>query len=162
MAHPQRDAVGYELVHHYPVPVRRLWRAFTEPGAFASWAWGRNAKDVAVTMDVRPGGFFSLYGDAQGEAVRGEEGCGVCGLYIEVEAGERLAYTQHWTASVGYNEGQDVVDEIVIVDFREIDGRTELRYRHHGIPDKDSAALHADAVRSTLDDLSALLEDGTL
>jgi uncharacterized protein YndB with AHSA1/START domain len=163
MTHPQQGATSYEIIHRYPVPLKRVWRAWTEPESLATWAWGRNAKGVEVEIDLRVGGLYTLYTEPQDETSKDADGWGVCGLYVEVEPLEQLTYTQHWTASVGYNEDQDVVDELVMVGFREIDGQTEVRYQHLGIPnDKSSVEAHSSAVRSTLDDLAALFSEGVL
>ncbi len=163
MSHPQKGATSYELIHRYAVPLARVWRAWTVPESYGSWAWGRNAKGIEVEMDLQVGGLFTLHTPPK-DAKKGESSTLACsGFYVEVEPEARLCYTQHWSASVGYNDEQDVADEFVVVTFREIDGHTEVRYAHYGIPDDRKASdQHSSAVRSTLDDLATLFSDGAL
>ena len=44
-----------ELRRGLPVPVERVWQAFTDPEALARWFWPRRFQTL-VTSDLRVGG----------------------------------------------------------------------------------------------------------
>ncbi|MGE0798778.1 MAG: SRPBCC domain-containing protein [Lautropia sp.] len=48
----------FELVRRYPHPLADVWRAWTDAEALASW-WGPSGCEVeALSLELRPGGFF--------------------------------------------------------------------------------------------------------
>ena len=74
----------------FDAPPERLWRAWTEPAEIARW-WGKRGWTTppdSVTMDVRPGGEFSLLSvsDEDGSEMRLDT------TYREVAPPERLAF----------------------------------------------------------------------
>ena len=74
-----------------------------------------------------------------------------------------MIYTLHWDGPVGYNQnGGEVLDEAVIVEFAGLNDATLLTFRHIGIPpDGVSAAEHSRGVDATFDDLVAFLAEGS-
>jgi uncharacterized protein YndB with AHSA1/START domain len=74
----------------FDVPRERLWRAWTQPAELARW-WGKRGWTTppeSVTMDVRPGGEFSLLSvsDENGREMRLDT------TYNEIVAPERLSF----------------------------------------------------------------------
>jgi uncharacterized protein YndB with AHSA1/START domain len=74
----------------FDAPRERIWRAWTEPAELARW-WGKRGWSTppeSVTMDVRPGGEFSLLSisDANGDEMRLKT------TYREIAAPERLSF----------------------------------------------------------------------
>jgi uncharacterized protein YndB with AHSA1/START domain len=94
----------------FDIPRERLWRAWTEPSELARW-WGKRGWTTppeTVTMDVRPGGEFSLLSvsDETGSQMRLDT------TYCEVSPPERLAFGD------------------ATVTFADLgDGRTEMTFR---------------------------------
>jgi uncharacterized protein YndB with AHSA1/START domain len=74
----------------FDAPRERLWRAWTEPGELARW-WGKRGWTTppeSVTMDIRPGGEFSLLSvsDEDGSEMRLDT------TYNEIVEPERLSF----------------------------------------------------------------------
>jgi len=94
----------------FDAPPERLWRAWTEPAEIARW-WGKRGWTTppeSVTMDVRPGGEFSLLSvsDEDGSEMRLDT------TYREVAPPGRLAFGD------------------ATVTFTDLgDGRTEMTFR---------------------------------
>jgi uncharacterized protein YndB with AHSA1/START domain len=113
---------GIEITRVFDAPRERVWAEWTEPERFADWYGGAQA-DVplsTVTMDVRPGGRWSL-------TMRfGRNEMHWHGEYREVVPPERLVFT------VSDRPGE-VAEELVIVDLTDLgDGRTEMRFQQRG------------------------------
>jgi len=141
-------------------PLDRVWAAFTEPEQMAAWMWDGIGENARATADVRPGGRYRVAIDEEA----GKDGWGPAerafeGVYALVEPAERLVYTLHWDAPVGYNQqGVAVPDEVVVIELKPNGDGTRVVMRHMGIPDEPSARLHEVGIVATLDTLEALLE----
>jgi len=114
---------GLEITRVFEAPRETVWREFTEPEAFADWFGGPDFEVPldSVSMDVRPGGAWSLtmLGGPNGE-IEWE------GEYREVEPPERLVFTITDTPS-------DPERDVCTVILAEVDaGRTELRFSQTG------------------------------
>ncbi len=153
------QAVVSRVLH---APVTRVFRAFTDPDDMAAWMWGPLAANTVAEVDLRVGGRYRVTIDATPD--RGEwpgDRWSVGGVYVIVAPDERLVYTVHWDAPVGYNEDPTgpVFDEVMLVDFTPAEEGTRLDIRHVGIPDDGvSAAEHGRALASTVDYLAAVVE----
>jgi uncharacterized protein YndB with AHSA1/START domain len=94
----------------FDAPRERVWRAWTEPAELARW-WGKRGWTTppeSVTMDVRPGGEFSLLSvsDEDGREMR------LNTTYHEIVEPERLRFGEA---------------TVTLIDLG--DGRTEMVYR---------------------------------
>jgi uncharacterized protein YndB with AHSA1/START domain len=94
----------------FDAPRERVWRAWTEPAELARW-WGKRGWTTppeSVTMDVRPGGEFSLLSvsDEDGREMRLDT------TYHEIVEPERLRFGEA---------------TVTLIDLW--DGRTEMVYR---------------------------------
>ena len=171
---PQRQAVNIDITDSFNATPEQVFTAWTTPEALAVWVWGSLGQDVSAEVDLRIGGLYAIYTDSPDDAGEDDdvgkdddggvgERAGMCGLYVEIVPGKRLVYTQHWDASVGYNDqGNVIVDEVIIVDFTESeDGHgTEVRFRQYGIPDDgQSIDGHVAGVSETLDYLKVWLSE---
>jgi uncharacterized protein YndB with AHSA1/START domain len=124
---PGEDAfrVGIAITRVFDAPRERVWREWTYPEAFADWFGGPDA-DVpisTVSMDVRPGGAWSLtmsFGPERHEIHwRGE--------YREVVEPERLVLTIT-------DQPQGDRYELLVVVLRQLDdGRTEMTFEQRGL-----------------------------
>jgi uncharacterized protein YndB with AHSA1/START domain len=120
------DADGLEIVRILPFPREAVFRAWTEPDAFAAW-FGEHGSSVpldTVEMDVRPGGAWRatmLHGPEEVELP-------FSGEYREVEPPERLVFTV--TDSTEIHGGGF---ELITAVFRDLgDGRTEMTVTQRG------------------------------
>jgi uncharacterized protein YndB with AHSA1/START domain len=102
----------------------KVWREWTTPEAFADWYGGEAGRVPvdSVTMDVRPGGRWSLtmYAGPAEHEISWE------GTYIEVSKPERLVFT---VTDEPAGEEYEVVT-VVLVELD--DGRTEMRMTQTG------------------------------
>jgi uncharacterized protein YndB with AHSA1/START domain/predicted enzyme related to lactoylglutathione lyase len=116
------DATAQEITitRVFDAPRQLVWKSWTEPEELAQW-WGPagwSTPVATVTMDVRPGGEFSL-------TSTNEEGAEmpVRGTYTEVEPPERLVLEE--AAEGAWHEG--AVSELRLIDLG--GNRTEMRFR---------------------------------
>ena len=145
----------------FAAPPSRLWRAFTEPGDMAAWMWGGQADNCVAQSELRVGGKYSVYTDSNASAAGWpSDRVGRLGLYLEIVPEQRLVYTLHWDAPVGYNQRGDVVaDEAMLISFRPNGDGCVVELRHVGIPDDGvSADEHGRALAEEFDRLARLVE----
>jgi uncharacterized protein YndB with AHSA1/START domain len=113
---------GFITTRVFDAPRERVWREWTEPERFADWYGGPDAEVplATVTMDVRPGGRWSL------TMLFGSLEIRWTGEYREVAAPERLVFT------ISDQPGGDPY-ELVSVVLTDLDGgRTEMRFEQRG------------------------------
>ena len=105
----------------FEAPREEVWREWTEAERFADWYGG--PADVpleTVTMDVRPGGRWSLIMHADAGTIYWD------GEYLEVEEPERLVFT----VTDEPDEEQYAVCTVVLTDTG--DGRTDMLFSQIG------------------------------
>lgn len=127
----------------------------------AAWMWAGDAKNCVAESDLRVGGRYSVYIDSDATAAGWHtDRIGRLGIYTEIAPEERLAYTLHWDAPVGYNQrGGVVTDEVMLVRFRSDGDACVVELRHVGIPDDGvSAVEHGKALAAEFDSLAAFVE----
>ena len=101
----------------FDAPRRLVWEAWTDPGQLAAWwgARGWSADPARLTMDVRPGGVFSLTSVSEDGREMPQEG-----IYREVVEPERLVIEE--SAKGNWHEGSEIA-----VTFTDLgDDRTEV------------------------------------
>lgn len=117
--------VGITITRVFAAPRERVWEEWTEPAAFADWFGGRDGHVPlsSVSMDVRPGGSWSL------TMLVGPERDEIHwhGEYREVVEPERLVLTFS-------DEDDSDRYELVVVVLRSLaDGRTEMTFEQRGL-----------------------------
>ncbi|QYO66805.1 SRPBCC family protein [Leptolyngbya sp. 7M] len=104
------------LTRVFDFPREVVWEAWTDPDGISNW-WGPNGFTTTTkSMDLRPGGKWI-------HVMHGPDGVDYPNFteYIEVDPPNRLVYRN----SGGEGELADV-SFISTVEFRDIDGKTEL------------------------------------
>jgi uncharacterized protein YndB with AHSA1/START domain len=101
----------------FDAPRELVWKAWTEPDQLAQW-WGPRGSSAPlerITMDVRPGGAFSVtLVSAEGNEMT------IAGVYREVVEPERLVLDE--PAEGSWHEGA-----VSVATFTDLgDGRTEM------------------------------------
>jgi uncharacterized protein YndB with AHSA1/START domain len=111
---------GIEISWTFEAPREDVWREWTE--RFADWYGGADGQVPldTISMDVRPGGRWSLVMHAQRGEIYWD------GEYLEVEEPERLVFTL--TDEPG--AGEYAVCTVVLTDLGE--GRTEMQFTQTG------------------------------
>jgi uncharacterized protein YndB with AHSA1/START domain len=127
----------------FDAPRELVWKAWTEPDQLAQW-WGpRGSSAEKITMDVRPGGTFSV----TSVSPDGNE-MTVAGVYREVIEPERLVLDE--PAEGSWHEGA-----VSVATFTDLgDGRTEMVVQTT-IHTTDEMRVNAEAgMESTFDRLA--------
>lgn len=131
-----------------PRPI--VFKAWTDPGRLVRW-WGpQGFKTPFCKMDVREGGAWRI-------CMRSPEGTDhwVQGIFREVVAPERLAFTWAWEDA----DGKPGDETLVTVDFTEQAGKTRL-VMHQGAFDSASTRdAHEGGWSSCLDRLDEYLRE---
>jgi len=112
----------------FAAPRDRVFRAWTDPAALATWWWPWNPK---IAIDLRPGGAYRFTADRPGAGA-----LAVSGEFIEVDPPERLVYTFGW-------DGDERVTQVA-VEFRDLGEATEVVLSHTGfatIEERDNHEL---------------------
>ncbi|MFQ5904779.1 MAG: SRPBCC family protein [Candidatus Binatia bacterium] len=131
------EAVGQELgvfetTRSFSAPVGVVYRAFTEKDALAKWGMGRSYDNLALDIDVRPGGAYYnrvLHKESGGEWT-------FFGVYQEVEANQKLSYTFDWK-----NDWREPpTPSLVELTFHNRGENTELVLVHSRMPEPGLAS----------------------
>jgi uncharacterized protein YndB with AHSA1/START domain len=111
-----------EISWTFEAPREEVWREWTEPEAFADWYGGASGQIPldTISMDVRPGGRWSLVMHAQRGEIHWD------GEYLEVEEPERLVFTLTDEPEAGVY----AVCTVVLTELGE--GRTEMQFTQTG------------------------------
>ncbi len=132
----------------FDAPVDRVFRAWSDPGELAQWAWGSIGHDVRADVDLRVGGAYRITSSQPGQPTVACEG-----IYKEVVTDRRLVYSLHWDAPMGY----DAPDERVTVEFVGRGEQTDVTFVHEGVPDGVARETHEKGWADTFDALAQLL-----
>jgi uncharacterized protein YndB with AHSA1/START domain len=125
---------GFTVTRTFDAPRERVWREWTEPGAFADWFGGPEGHVPldTMTMDVRPGGSWQLTMHHSGREIHW------MGDYVEVEPPARLVFTIT-------DQPGDAQRDVCTLDLTDLgDGRTKMRFEQRGgmTPEQYQAAKH--------------------
>lgn len=135
----------------FDAPRDLVWRAWSNPEILVLWMGPVEWPAVSATCDFRVGGAWRicLRSPETGEDLW--QG----GIYTEIDAPRRLAFTFKWDES---HEDGPPVDTQVTVDFGETaDGRTVMDFTHEGLKSEQSLTGHKHGWTSTADRLEAWL-----
>ncbi len=128
------------VTRRYDAMPEKVFRAWTDPASISAWL----TKGEYASADVRPGGLFYL-------EMRGMEKINPhYGRYLRVDAPRALEFT--WVSE--WTQGKE---SVVLLEFAEHDGKTELTLTHDGLPNEELAAAHEQGWTSFLDELGPRL-----
>jgi uncharacterized protein YndB with AHSA1/START domain len=135
------------ITRRFAFPREAVFRAWSDAAAFAKW-WGPEGCSATVLeMDLRPGGAWRT-------VIRISEGKEhiVGGVYREVKAPERLAFTWAWE-----NVGDSRHETVVALDFHDRGGSTELVLTQAPFESSEGRELHNKGWTSSLNCLEQYL-----
>ena len=116
----------YATTRSFSAPVDVVFRAFTEAEALAKWGIGGTYDNLALDLDVRPGG---VYFHRVRTKDTGNEWT-FFGVYQEVEQNNKLAYTFDW--KMDWREPP--TPSLVELSFHDRGDSTELEIAHSKLP----------------------------
>jgi uncharacterized protein YndB with AHSA1/START domain len=133
-----------EITRVFDAPRELVFAAWSEPDRLASWLGPHGFTGCAVTLDPRPGGRWRA-------CIRSPEGeeHWMHGVYREVSAPERLAFTFAWE-SQGF-------ETLVTIGLADLDGKTEMTFAQTGFPTAAERDGHHDGWTSSFDDLTGFI-----
>ena len=149
---------GLLIERVFDAPRELVWRAWTEPEHFARWYGPDGFTLPTCEIDFRVGGRF-LFG------MRSPDGqqYWTTGVYLEIVAPERFAYTESPADEQGnvVPMGEDVpLKTTVTVTLEDLGGgKTKLTLRQAGWPDASMAAGASAGWNQAFDKLAATLGD---
>lgn len=135
----------------FHAPRELVWRAWSNPEILVLWMGPVEWPAVSATCDFRVGGAWRicLRSPETGEDLW--QG----GIYTEIDAPRRLAFTFRWDES---HEDGPPVDTLVTVELSETaDGETRMDFTHEGLKSEQSLTGHTHGWNSTADRLEAWL-----
>ncbi|HEY0091801.1 MAG TPA: SRPBCC domain-containing protein [Flavobacterium sp.] len=121
----------------FDLPLSTMWKAWSEPESFKKWFSPEGYTAPSSTIDFRIGGKYL-------NAMKGPEGNEIwsTGIYKEIIPLKKIVYSDSFADAQGnivppsYYKmpGQWDLQLIVTVEFEEVDGKTNLKLQHTGIP----------------------------
>jgi len=117
----------YDTSRTFDAPVSAVYRAFTDPTAFAKWGCGTLYDNIALDIDPREGGVIH-------HRVRSKDNGSewtFFGVYHEVEVNRRLCYTFDWKQ----DWREPPTPSQVELEFEDAGGTTRLHLRHAQVPE---------------------------
>jgi uncharacterized protein YndB with AHSA1/START domain len=140
-----RTAYTLELKRVIAADVEVVFDAWTQPEHIKRWSAPEGMEIPVSEVDLTVGGRFVL------QMQNPEGGKHTArGIYHEVERPRRLVYTWSW------DEHPDHGESLITVDFRAVDGGTEVVMVHSGHPDEKSMTDHEGGWTSCLNRLEGL------
>jgi glutathione S-transferase len=112
---------------------------------FDAWV-DEGMENGPIAADARVGGAFEL-------GLRpkdGSDGFAATGTYQAVERPVRLEFTWRWSNAP--------LETVVTVEFREVDGGTEVIVTHTGFPNAEARDQHADGWTKCVERMRAALD----
>ncbi|MEN8145123.1 MAG: SRPBCC domain-containing protein [Gemmatimonadota bacterium] len=125
-----------------------VFRAWTEPSEMRKWAAPEGVSVQRAEVDLTVGGKYLIsMKSADGEY-------NAYGVYREVSPPSKLVYTWRWK-----EEAHDCGETLVTVEFKEMEGSTELILTHDLFPALEAKTGHEEGWTSCLSRFSALFAD---
>jgi uncharacterized protein YndB with AHSA1/START domain len=133
-----------EIVRTFNASRQVVFDAFTTFDMMKTWFGPATCQLVGGSMDFRVGGEYRFEMDTEmGEKI-------VAGRYVEITPPEKIAFTWRWLD----DEDWTPVDSLVVFEFKDLGGKTELRLAHTGFPTLESRGNHERGWSSCLDKLA--------
>jgi uncharacterized protein YndB with AHSA1/START domain len=136
-----------KLTRVIPAAVEDVFAAWTDPAKMAHWCAPEGAECANVEVDLVVGGRYHIHM----KSPEGEHNAR--GIYREINAPSRLAYTWRWD-----EKEHDCGDTLVTVEFNDLGGSTEVVLTHEGFPNGEAKEGHNQGWTSCLGRLVAMFE----
>ena len=126
---------------------KSVFKAWTDPAEMKNWCSPEGIDVQECTVDLRVGGAYRIHMlTPEGKTHT------AIGRYRVVEPPSRLVYTWDWE-----EEGAQMGDTLVTVEFKEMGEATEIVLTHEKFPNEEARDGHDMGWKSCLNRLEALL-----
>lgn len=115
-----RQEFALRLHHRFEAPREKVFAAWTNPEALKRWWCPPGWVPLAIEVHLEEGGRYSF----SMQRIGGTEVVTARGSFITVRIPSQLVYTWIWDGAF-----PDMPVTYVTIDFREVDGATELHLR---------------------------------
>jgi len=122
-----------------------VFAAWTRPEHMKHWSAPQGMEVAIAEVDLTPGGRFHIQ---MKNAEGGQHNAR--GVYREIDSPYRLVYTWTW------DEHPDAGESLITVEFKAIDGGTEVTMVHSGLPTEELVKEHEGGWTSCLNRLEGL------
>ena len=124
---------------------QRVWDAWTQPEQMKKWSCPAPGGAESVSCDLKVGGAFEIHMEV-------EEGSHTAfGVYREIDPPNRIVYTWDWR-----EEENAMGETLVTVEFRAVDGGTEVTVLHEGFPAAEARDGHEEGWGACMSHFAAL------
>lgn len=144
------------LHHQYKVGIDRVFEAWSNPEALGQWFGPHSHNSIIEKYTFKTGGEYQIRmvptgkdSDCTGEA---EEDSVCAGRFVEIDAPKRIVMSFDWIEN-----GAEMGETLLSVDFAEVDGGTEVTLMHERIPTEDLRQAHTGGWQGTLECLEEYL-----
>jgi uncharacterized protein YndB with AHSA1/START domain len=150
MTEAVKEGLGVvEMRRSFKSTAEVVYRAFTDPAILEKWGMGKSYDNIALDMDVRPGGAYY-------NRVRHKESSNeftFFGVYQEVEPNHKLSYTFDWKS----DWREPPTPSLVELTFHDRGNSVELKLVHSRMPEPglESTEKHWTEFLDTLDEMLA-------
>lgn len=124
-----------------------VWEAWTRPEHMKRWSCPEPGGVKEVTSDLRVGGSFTI------RMVVGGVPHSAFGTYREIDEPRRLVYTWDWE-----EEDNAMGETLVTVEFKEVEGGTEVVVLHQGFPAEEARQGHEEGWNACIDNFAGLFD----
>ncbi len=143
-----RSKITLDLTRTFDTPREEVFRAWTEPEALKQWFAPSDAFSTPVAeVDLRVGGNYRIGMKPPDK----DDLYIVGGTYQEIQPPEKLVFTLSW------EQGVDVGETLVTVEFRDLGDSTEVVLSHERFPTEESRDKHAEGWNGCLERLAKFL-----
>lgn len=142
---PRLIAREFTLTRVLAAPRDLVFRAFVEPDRMRHWWVPRGFSMLSCKLDLREGGAWRM-------AIRADDSGAVqteVGVYREIRAPERLAFTHAWVRA----NGTLTHPTLVTATFTERGARTEVTFRQEDFATSAACLSHEEGWGVSLDQL---------
>ena len=122
--------VSLSITRKIDAPRERVFEAWSQPQHLKLWFGPSDEYETEAEVDLRVGGQYKLRMKHSSGATHT-----IFGEYVAVDAPEKLVYTWSWESGMA-------TDTLVSVEFRDVDGATEVELTHERLPSEEMRAEH--------------------
>lgn len=135
-----------KIEREFDAPIDLVWQMWTDPDLFKAWYGPMGMQVPTAEMDVVVGGVRKICMEMTSQ--ERSMSMWFTGVYKEISPPSRLVYTESMCdadgviispQSMGMPEGHPDITE-VIVELREVDGKTIMTMVHVGVPEGSAGA----------------------
>jgi len=134
----------------FPVPVEKLYQAWTTPDDLKQWWKPSENKLKTVELDVREGGKFKY----EFEAREGETAVIITGDYKEVKPNEKLVYSWNWDVPSDHIKKSD---HQLTIAFQSSGEGSKISITQENYENDESITPHEEGWEKALNDLREYL-----